>query len=724
MDDQQLLDSPTAPIATSEPAKSAEAGAPEASPGEAKAVELYNKLVDADKRKHSKAFKRMREDQNMVFGRQWKDQTGDDDDRYSANIIQRHVAQTTASLYAKNPIMRCSRKKRLEYQVWDGSKEQLDQATADYQTAVQTGQLPSPESQAIINEVEQVKAGQRVLDNVCMTLELLLAYGMQENRFKSKAKQWVRRAKTCGVGWIRVGYQRQMDQKPESWKLLNDITRYLAHMDKLRADLADGEEPEHDAIAEMFKAMKESLSSEPDVVVTEGMVYSFPRSTAVIPDKGCGDLRGLTDCWRLTEEYCLGVDEVQEIFGVDLTSPGWTFTSYSMDENTNEPVERKTAAPPEGDPDRCLVREIFDRRKGMVYFTVVGCNRWLKKPAKPDVDIDRFFPHFGLTFNEVEHERELFPPSDVSLLKHPQREYNRAREDLRQHRYANRPLWATPAGALEKEDKKSLKDYGAHDVVSLVGLAPGGKVGDLLQRVPVEAIDQNSYTTAPMFEDVLRTVGSQEANLGGTSNATATEAGIADASRSEATASNIDDLDETLADVARASAQILFGNMDVETVKKIVGPGAAWPQVSKQEIYDEITTEIEAGSSGRPNKAQEIANMERMLPLLIQIPGIKPMMLGKESLRRLDDRLNLDDMVEDGLPSITTMNRQTQPGTGDPATDPNQQGEAQGGGAGGGDNAPTQPGSRPGSTAQGPQAGNPAPQQQANRYNGAGARVA
>jgi hypothetical protein len=281
-----------------------------------------------------------------------------------------------------------------------------------------------------------------------------------------------------------------------------------------------------------------------------------------------------------------------------------------------------------------------------------------------------------------------------------------------------------PAGSLEDKDKKNLKDYAAHDIIPMVGLAPGQKIGDILQRMPTEPIDQNAYTTAPMFEDVLRTVGSQEANLGGTSNSTATEAGIAESSRSEATASNVDDLDETLVDLARASAQILFGNMDAQTVKNIVGPGAAWPQVTKQQIYDEISIDIEAGSSGRPNRAQEIANMERMLPLLIQIPGIKPEWLAKQSLRRLDDRLDIDEGLESDLPSITTMNRQTQPGTGDPATDPNQQGEAQGGAAGGNDNQPTQPGSRPGSTPQGPQPANPAPQQPSVYYGRDGKRIA
>ena len=56
-----------------------------------------------------------------------------------------------------------------------------------------------------------------------------------------------------------------------------------------------------------------------------------------------------------------------------------------------------------------------------------------------------------------------------------------------------------------------------------------------------------------------------------------------------------------------------------ETVRRIVGPGAVWPELTRQDIADEIFLEIEAGSSGKPNRAQDLANLERILSILIQI---------------------------------------------------------------------------------------------------------
>jgi hypothetical protein len=89
---------------------------------------------------------------------------------------------------------------------------------------------------------------------------------------------------------------------------------------------------------------------------------------------------------------------------------------------------------------------------------------------------------------------------------------------------------------------------------------------------------------------------------------------------------------------------------------------------------------------GRPNQQQDIANAQRLYPLLIQLPGIDPEFLAKDVLRRLDDRLDLTQAFKSALPSIVAMN-----------------GMATGGGPGG-PGGPTMPGAGAGPGAmQGPQ---------------------
>jgi len=72
----------------------------------------------------------------------------------------------------------------------------------------------------------------------------------------------------------------------------------------------------------------------------------------------------------------------------------------------------------------------------------------------------------------------------------------------------------------------------------------------------------------------------------------------------------------------------------------------------------------------------------------MQIPGVKPEYLAKEAIRRLDDKTTLDDAVADGLPSITAMNGNKQPGEAG-SGDPNAQGPQ------GNNNNPAAPTARP-----------------------------
>ena len=57
-----------------------------------------------------------------------------------------------------------------------------------------------------------------------------------------------------------------------------------------------------------------------------------------------------------------------------------------------------------------------------------------------------------------------------------------------------------------------------------------------------------------------------------------------------------------------------------------------WPTLTKAEVARDLYLEIEAGSSGRPNQAQELQNFERLAPILMQLPGIKPSFLVKQAL--------------------------------------------------------------------------------------------
>lgn len=607
-------------------------------------------------RTHWKAsFDRMKEDADFTFGRQWD--KSDDDDRYVANVTLRHVQQRTASLYAKNPKAIARVRPKLDAQIWDGTQASLQQA-------VMLAQSGDPQSVALIQEVQLIKQKREMMRRLSRTLELLYDYQIDEQSldFKAMLKLTVRRAVTKGVGYVRLGFQRVMALHPGMERSIADMSERLAEMERLASDLADKEISPDDKEAEQLRLQIEAMKKDRQIIVREGLQFDYPDSHCIIPDTNCKQLATFLGCDWVAEEYHLTRAEIQRIYGIDVGNSFTQFRAYSMpdggtaveqinfdnwggdksDDKSSEPVAR--------------VCEIYSKTENLVYVICEGYPDFLSEPAAPPVYTERFWPWFPLVLNEVTHESEIYPKSDVRLIRDMQMEINRARQGLREHRVANRPKYAVAAGTLDQGDIDKLKNHPANAVLELNGLQPGQNVGDLIQPFKLQGIDQNLYATQPSYEDMMRTVGVQEANLGGTSNSTATESSIAESSRQTSQASNIDDLDTMLSQIARASSQIMLLNMTKQIVTEIVGPGAVWPTLTKADVAKEVYLEIQAGSSGRPNRAQEVSNMEKLLPFLLQIPEVSPKWVMQQILTRMDESLDIEDAMLAGLPSIASMN--------------------------------------------------------------------
>lgn len=617
--------------------------------------------VDAGRADHKDAFDRMRRDMELVFnGYDPKDW---DANKYVVNLPQRHVQQRTAALYAKNPRCVAKRRQRMMYTVWDGTPEMLEDARAAESLAQEMMQ-PVPEAVAMmLAEYDQVEAENIKLDKIAKTLEILFQYFMQESQptFKSQMKALVRRMLTTGVGYVKLGFQREMQRRPEISARMNDAVVRLDHLKRLAEEHAEGELQEHSAEMEELMLSIESLANEPDMIVREGLMFDFPDSTAIIVDPRCKQLRGFIGARWIAHQMFFTCDEVEEIYGKDVKS---NYTGYQVQGRSHD-SSRKSMTTADGDSKKSAddgmvcVYEVYDKPSGLVYVVAEGHDDFLKEPAEPELKLETFWPVFALVCNEVEHEKEIYPPSDVHLMRSMVSEYNRAREGLREHRKANRPAYLTPAGKLEEEDKEKLASRPAHGVITVQGMAVGEKAEDLVSPMKTVGIDPNLYEVRTVFEDVQLAVGAQEANFGGTAGATATETSVAESSRMSALGAQVDELDSFMSEIARAAGAVMFQHMSAEQVKKIAGPGAVWPELTAQEIADEVQLEIEAGSTGKPNQAAELRNLERVLPYIIQIPGIDPKWLAKEVLKRMDDKLDLDAALATGVKSVVAMNANT-----------------------------------------------------------------
>ena len=644
------------------------------------------------------AFKRMKSDMKFARGIQWPKQT-ENDERYVADIVNQHIRRAVSSIYARNPKVIAKRRQRIEHTVWDGKGESLARAKEAAMMASQPGMVLSPQStvelqraQGIIADANQVKQRMDMLNRLGRTMEILFDHQLAEGnpKFKIQAKQLVRRAKTCGVGFLKIGYQRVMGRTIELDAKIKDASDRIAKIEQLSADVADGEVQDNAAEMEELRLLVQTLQQEAEMVVREGLIFDFPRSYALIIDPDCSQLKGFVGAQWLAHELIYSPKQVQRLWNVDL---GKDFTGY--DKEGKMPSGRQKGKNKYG---YAKVYEFYDLVGQTVCVVCDGYKDFLAEPASPETVFEQGHGFFALSFNDVEDDENIYPPSDVQKIKHIQLERNRSREALRQHRIANRPATVGAKGLFSKDDKEKMQTHEVGEHIELDALSASdaqSKVQDKMMAKPTVAIDASIYQTDYLDDDYLRTSGQQVANIGPTSDSTATEASIAETSRMGEVQSDADDLDEFLTDVARAAGQVLLAEMTAETVKRIVGPGAVWPEMDRKAMQEEVYLEIKAGSSGRPNKALKVANMERLAPFIVQAPGITPAWWARELVQQVDDTIDLTEAVLDGQPSMTAMNAMAQPSTGDPATSPEQQGPR------GRANNPAPPQSQPG-----PQAGN------------------
>ena len=684
---------------------------PEPEEARRKLVNRWQNRVKRAKRYWRVPFRRMRENMEFCEGRQWPEMAKSEkrDDRYVGNICLRHVLQRTAELYPQNPTMKAKTKPKLIATIWDGSEQQLMQAQQSAMMMAQSGLPPDPNALQILQDASLVKQFDETMQRVGKTLELLYDYNIQEQNhsFKQNMKMSIRRSIITGVGYVKVGFQRAMAMSPEIERRIADMSERLANIERLAGDLADDEIESDSADAESLKIAIQSLTREGQLVVREGLTFDYPDSTAIIPDPRCRTLRGFLGADWVAQEYLLTEEEIEEVYMVDV---GSCFTAYSENGETNgyQPnAAQHYGTSDSGDDESqpaslACVWEIYNRKDGSVYVVCDGHPDFLQEPGPPEVQTTRFWPWFSLVLNEGYDEHRLYPNSDIDLIRDMQLELNRARQGLREHRRANRPKTAVAAGLLEEPDLEKLRTHPANALLELNALAPGQKIDDVLQVIHMPPIDAAVYDTGPVFEDVLRVLGTDQADTGTTSNATATEVSVAQFSQTTDTSSTIDDINDVMTEMAVAASEILILNVSQQTVQKVVGPGAVWPMLDKQIVAENVFLAVDVGANGPPNRQEDVQTLTQIVPLLQRIPGISPEWLARQLIRRMGDNLELDAAFAEGIPSMEALNQLMGRPPAPPGGPAGASSSGDGGpaGAGKGPPRPPEPGADP--NAQGP----------------------
>ena len=611
--------------------------------------EWHQKIRAARDKHHADAFKR------MAAARQWAtygcDASWLSSKNYRVNMIGRHITQKSAELYATNPTVDAKPGKRIDFRVWDGTTQSLMMAQQQTAEAAAVGMMPSPEAMEVMMDYQEGMAAQSARKSFANTVQHFVQSTWDKD-FKLRLKQAVRVALTEGVAYVRFDLFRTMTRAPDVLAKITDTRTRLAHLESALASATEAGEAGEDRESEI-ESLQNSLNilqGEQEFVEQEGVIYTFPKPNAMIVDPDCTDIRTFDGAGWLAQERYMTPLKARESYGVDVSAE---FSGYSANSKGSMTKDLQ------GNSDRNVcVWEVFDRDTQEVFVIADGYPDFLEEPASPKVYREGFFPVIPIVFNEGDlPEGELYPQSDVMLLMEIQDEHNQSKQGLRLHRVANRPIYVAPLSAFTDENEiRKITDLETHGIAFLKALQPGAKVRDLFQPLEKAPIDPSLYDTSAIMSDFQIIGGFQEANIGPVSGATATESSIAENSRSKSTSEDADSLDEALSALAEEVAKMSIDGMSEEFVVRAVGRGAVWPAIDRQSLAQDLEIKVKAGSSGKPNKAAEAATIERVTPLLLQLPGINPRWVADRILSMLDDGVDTAEAMQPDLPSITAQN--------------------------------------------------------------------
>ena len=650
---------------------------PAAKEREHRLVKQWTEKITKARNKWEPDFKRMRE--NMLFARgiQWQGQKTLMDDRYVCNLVQRNISQGVATLYARNPTCECASRDRLDFEIWDGKEQSIMQAMNMVNQAVAGGPVDPVQTNAAIMLIKDYSEGQlwrSLVERVGKTISTTFQYMMDSLQpvFKTQMKQLVRRVKTTGVGYVQVKYLDGLEgtlTTSETESTIVDRVKKIKHIaGKLSDEKITEEDPQVLTLATLASSVISSVQNGDTQNINQRISFDFLPSTSVILDPRTRLLKGFVGCRWMAIEIIDTLENINSFYEtqIDSSAKGYSNTGTPQQDTT-----QGASTTTDSSKKSVCCWYVFDLDSKSTFTLVDGWKEFVEEPQAVMPETNHFWPVCALTFNDVETEPDsdhqcasIFPPSDVDLMRSAQKEWNRTRNSLRSHRVANTPCYMTGKGWLTRDDKAKISDHEDSAVVELEGAQMGVDIGKLLSPFQHAPLEPQLYDVSPLAQDIQLSAGSQEADMGRpTPRVTATGATIAEQSKNTVAASNTDDLDDFLSEVAQMGGEIILRYFKLDTVKRIAGRGAVLPQQNREDFINEINLSVKAASSGRPNKALDIANFKEIVPLIMQAIAnpTGPMIgLAEEGLKRLDDRLDLSKLLAVGMPLPGALGQQQQ----------------------------------------------------------------
>jgi len=502
------------------------------------------------------------------------------------------------------------------------------------------------------------------------TMRIVIRRLWKDARLKKAVRKMLRSSLSIGPGWLKGIMVTQSKNDPVIEKDLNDAQDNMARLMATRKEIKEDDGLTKDEMDEKVQAaelLTESLTTKLEVIIRRGLALDFVRGEDVQVSLDVSEISDYLDANWVANQMFVEKGDVRVMFERLTQDDMQEAKIYYQRKVNNEPgattgdltdrdAEKFTQSTETQGDEVPFVRviEFWDKRDNHIKTMVDGVERWAREPYQPANATSRFYPYFLIALFEVDGDRH--PQSLSGRLAKLQDEYASARSAGRLARSRSIPGTIFDSGTIEPGDIRKIEAAVEQEYVGVRPIA-GGKLSDSFAPKPVGRYDPRIYDTGPSVRDMERVSGVQEALSQAGGQKTATEANIEQQGFASRTGADRDTQEDMLNDLAQYTAELAIQALPYEYVKKIAGELAFWPEdLDFEDVVTHINLDIEAGSTGAPNKEQERQSWSVIMPLLretmviiqqAQATGNLPLAealteLLEETMQRMGDRTNLD----------------------------------------------------------------------------------
>jgi len=547
-----------------------------------------------------------------------------------ANLIHAHIRKTVNQIYARNP------------------KFSIRPTETISQVGVKKMRLFGKTAEIVLN---------RVFDDADL---------------KRRAKACLRSAKTTGIGWAKVYYQTDIEPNPIIRNKILDSNTQLEQLEYLKKQSNDPSEiaGKERAILEL-KQFRSQLEKEEHIVVSEGLIIDVVDPTNMVLD--LSTVQNFDDYLQipfLAERIVMSVAEAKKRWGkLPVGTKEFKLKSSDAVDFKKEQIDEHATL--------VHIWEIHDKENRLIHYMADGGVDFLQPPLEPKFVSEQWYPYVPLALNLV--DGQFLPMSDVFLLRELQDEHNSARTRFAHHRDISIPHWVSRRGDVSDMDAKALEKALPGENVRIDGPA-GQPIRNSIDVFSPPPIDPSVYTTDHTERDFERVIGGGEVTQPKSNRSrTLGEAQMLGQEQQAQSAADTDEIEDWFEKIAKHTLELLLQALTPEQVAEMAGPlaeseidqqtgqptgelrdGAVWPQLMKEQIFNILTINIQAGSSGKPNKEKETQTwVQFLLPKLSEaIQAISALreqgqddlaeamiVVSQETLRRLDERFDVHEFL-------------------------------------------------------------------------------